>query len=143
MPWRGLKAGLANRDARSRSPAVDSQLPRHSDQLPRIRGSSENLPSPLSHEVQLAQDGNEEGEQDSAALDSPNGEHELKLRPARTHGTPRHHRFSLLRFRHASDPQLSTSYAASEPPPVPSIPRKFVHALNGPRLTYFALQLPR
>lgn len=33
-------------------------------------------------------------------------------------------RFSMLRFRHASDPQLSTSYSqsASDVPPVPQIP---------------------
>ena len=41
--------------------------------------------------------------------------------------TPRNHRFSLLRSRHASDPQLSKSYAAAAPtltPPLPSAPGK-------------------
>ncbi|KAM5469197.1 hypothetical protein MauCBS54593_004550 [Microsporum audouinii] len=34
-------------------------------------------------------------------------------------------RFSLMKFRHASDPQLSSSYQNSEPPPVPKlVPRR-------------------
>lgn len=40
----------------------------------------------------------------------------------------RRNRFSMLRFRHASDPQLSSSYAQADPdaPPVPPLPpRKF------------------
>lgn len=40
----------------------------------------------------------------------------------------RRSRFNMLRFRHASDPQLSSSYAQADPdaPPVPPLPpRKF------------------
>lgn len=38
----------------------------------------------------------------------------------------RHKRFSFMRLRHASDPQLSKSYAKAgeETPPVPSLPRE-------------------
>jgi hypothetical protein len=37
----------------------------------------------------------------------------------------RRNRFSFMRLRHASDPQLSKSYAkGEETPPVPSLPRK-------------------
>lgn len=38
----------------------------------------------------------------------------------------RHKRFSFMRLRHASDPQLSKSYvrAGQDTPPVPSLPRK-------------------
>lgn len=41
-------------------------------------------------------------------------------------GSLRRSRFSFMKLRHASDPQLSKSYAKAEPkpPPVPAIPRK-------------------
>lgn len=40
----------------------------------------------------------------------------------------RRNRFSFMRLRHASDPQLSRSYAkAEETPPIPSLPRKCTH----------------
>lgn len=35
---------------------------------------------------------------------------------------PKTRRFSLMKFRHASDPQISKSYAAAEVPPVPPMP---------------------
>jgi hypothetical protein len=44
-------------------------------------------------------------------------------------GTPgqsnKNGRFSLMKFRHASDPQLSKSYAAASASPPPSLPSKF------------------
>lgn len=47
-------------------------------------------------------------------------------------GSLRRSRFSFMKLRHASDPQLSKSYAKAEPkpPPVPAIPpRKFAFSL--------------
>lgn len=47
-----------------------------------------------------------------------------------TSAAMKRNRFSMLRFRHASDPQLSTSYSQSEKdvPPVPQVPpRRFLH----------------
>jgi hypothetical protein len=47
----------------------------------------------------------------------------------------RRNRFSFMRLRHASDPQLSKSYAKAAPdaPPVPSLPRKcMIHNWRSP-----------
>ncbi|KAF3480423.1 uncharacterized protein GIQ15_05770 [Arthroderma uncinatum] len=41
--------------------------------------------------------------------------------PAVTRLATKRNRFSLMKFRHASDPQLSSSYQNSEPPPVPKL----------------------
>lgn len=48
-----------------------------------------------------------------------------RLRNGNAATIPKSHRFSLLRFRHASDPQLSRSYSTSAtsltpPPPLPT-----------------------
>ena len=68
--------------------------------------------------------GTGESRQESPAPDNSNDEQDLKLRPTKSQQAPKSHRFSLLRFRHASDPELSASYTADEIPPVPAIPRK-------------------
>ena len=50
-----------------------------------------------------------------------------RLRNGNAATIPRSHRFSLLKFRHASDPQLSRSYVATAPgstPPVPVLSSK-------------------
>jgi hypothetical protein len=50
-----------------------------------------------------------------------------QLRPTDAAKITKNHRFSLLKFRHASDPQLSRSYTSSAPiltPPLPKPPSK-------------------
>lgn len=54
-----------------------------------------------------------------------------------TSASMKRNRFSMLRFRHASDPQLSVTYSQSEKdvPPMPQVPpRKFLSSFQSLRL---------
>ena len=71
-------------------------------------------------------------EEDQPSADSPFASGEW-LEPQETNESPaqagrpvqpsRNSRFSLMRFRHASDPQLSTTFAAGNTSPLPDLPR--------------------
>lgn len=119
---------------------------RHSEQLPRPSLSASNLvprhseSAPRSPRL-TGPDGDDEdddddanGENGASRLAVP-GEHTDNNIPSPGAGDPptsgetlggslRRNRFSFMRLRHASDPQLSKSYAKAEqkPPPVPAIP---------------------
>lgn len=76
--------------------------------------SNTTIPSPLNQEL-------------DASSPSPSLNEEqiqgVQLRPTRSaKQTPRSHRFSLMKFRHASDPNLSASYSDAEAPPIPNVP---------------------
>jgi hypothetical protein len=54
-------------------------------------------------------------------------------------GTPvqptKNSHFSLMKFRHASDPQLSATFAAGNPSPLPSMPSKHTMLWSNPNLS--------
>lgn len=121
MPWKGLRPRTAGgRKSRRHSflekrdfssldgePASDS-----AEQIARQINTTENRP--ITHRsLGLASadpaPGQETPDTDNASNDIPQ-----RLRREDASTVPRSHRFSLLRFRHASDPQLSRSYATSE-----------------------------
>ncbi|KAL2872588.1 Arf family guanine nucleotide exchange factor SYT1 [Aspergillus lucknowensis] len=135
MHWKGLRLG-AFHDNESKRQWTEPQLQaRHSEQLPRITQSTTNL-APRNSEASprsptaAGPDGElgESGVGNKNALPAVNAP--LKsiipnaLHSSRDNSNWRRNRFSLMRLRHASDPQLSKSYAKGETvaPPVPDIP---------------------
>ncbi|KAL4878998.1 hypothetical protein BJY04DRAFT_229512 [Aspergillus karnatakaensis] len=134
MHWKGLRLG-AFYDSESKRHLAEPQLQsRHSEQLARPTLSTSNL-APRNSEssprspTPTGLDDNVRDEPDGGANGtSSTGNTSLKARlPNTLHretSSWRGNKFSLLRLRHASDPQLSKTYAKGEPeiPPVPSIP---------------------
>ncbi|WEW57829.1 hypothetical protein PRK78_003296 [Emydomyces testavorans] len=118
MPWKGLRLGgvgqkSGSEKAQKWDPCAPSRL---SEQLPRAIYSSEQI-APRASESLVAPS-------NVPSMSFDNGERNITGSPGRiirAQNTKRN-RFSLLRFRHASDPQLSASYQDAERPPVPSIP---------------------
>lgn len=125
MTWKGLGIGTASdgNDSAKRSSAIYSESPlRHSEHVPRPT-PSEGQPNPprLSESVARSHGG---GTSNGASSSSPEGP-PISQR--------KQNRFSLMKFRHASDPQLSKTYTESKPPPVPPVPpRKLKSTLNPP-----------
>ncbi|KAH8696047.1 putative guanyl-nucleotide exchange factor [Talaromyces proteolyticus] len=107
---------------------------RHSEHVPRPAASptpvdrrlSDSGPRPPMDESQP--DGVHTLGPESHKNESLNGHHHLDESGAVNHAqsgsSAKRNRFSMLRFRHASDPQLSATYSQSETsiPPVPSMP---------------------
>lgn len=131
MHWKGLR--LVADSSKRQSPSDPQPHGRRSEHLPR--------PSPPETEPRLSDSTargtgipQEDGAVDAGStLELPetgDGDHEEQPGAAGpSQGTApsmRRHRFSFMRFRHASDPQLSKSYAQAEQdtPPVPSLPRE-------------------
>lgn len=129
MPWKGLKLGGGQKGGAERSQKANSAaVPRLSEQGSRAIHSSGHLSPRVRESLALP------NKLPSASLD--HGERTLTGSPeriVRAQNTKRN-RFSLLRFRHASDSQLSVSYQEGEPPPVPPIPenaqREYLLALQ-------------
>lgn len=104
-------------------PSPPETEPRYSEALPRSPGldiPSEEARDPARGDDALAETGPSQG---VARTDFAGPSTGLSA------DTPslRRNRFSFMRLRHASDPQLSKSYAkaAQDTPPVPSLPRKW------------------
>jgi hypothetical protein len=124
MHWKGLR--LVADGSSKRQSTIEGQS-RRSEHLPR--------PVPPATEPRLS-----ESIPRSPALDTPgpqsqglkapeeNGVAQSDFAGPSSGDTPslRRNRFSFMRLRHASDPQLSKSYtkAGQDTPPVPSLPRK-------------------
>lgn len=125
MHWKGLRF------------VADGSSKRHSTLEPQAR-RSEHLPRPLlSTEPRYSESTGrlQEPGETSAVADGPGPAVESDHGIARADfagrstdtSSLRRNRFSFMRLRHASDPQLSQSYAKAtqaETPPVPSLPRK-------------------
>jgi hypothetical protein len=125
MPRTGGQGDKSSEDAVGRNLRRHSAVnPRysspHSENVPRLSPSMDHLPSsrttgsagpsPLAREFELS----------PPATAARNDTNIAYLASSTTQEPPiRHNRFSLLKFRHASDPQLSTTYAQTAPPPVP------------------------
>lgn len=141
MHWKGLRL-VADGSAKRQS-TIEAQPPiRRSEHLPRPHApvdnprysestprSAANLPvgfvdatteNGAAQRLQVPTEGSS-GPDDAAAphavMGSPPNDETPSLR---------RNRFSFMRLRHASDPQLSKSYAKAEgTPPMPSLPRKY------------------
>jgi hypothetical protein len=118
MPWKGLKyvsAGPGNNDLiRDETPPAVVDPPRRSEHVPRQFTLSFPRLSESTANVSRTTDPKDSDDL-SHISNTPDdrGGHE----PAKKRS-----RFNLMRFRHASDPQLSASYKQAEEPPVPAIP---------------------
>ncbi|KAL9070022.1 MAG: hypothetical protein Q9157_005973 [Trypethelium eluteriae] len=117
MPLMGLRYNRSEKDLHRRSTHDPSHLVRRSEQVSRS-GTPVDYLSP-----QLAIDSH------GNAVSAPPSSHGMLQEPPPSPpiqpATPNTRRFSMLKFRHASDSQLSTrakEQAAPEVPPVPSIP---------------------
>ena len=149
MPWSRLRVSRPSDTALRRHSTLDpahihnagSQEMRNShdgamDSLNRVRSAS---PSPLRNSIDPA----------GAATDASFGERPPRP-PSPPLPNPRQQRFSILRFRHASDSQLSRTakeqaQAAISPPPMPngkhaSLICMFFHHLRHSRLKIKATQ---
>jgi hypothetical protein len=129
MPWKGLRfGGTDGVDFGTRSETNLGPPTRHSEHVPRRVPSLEQLPPRLSESIvhsPLA--GDSHGMDPSTPVGDTAGrksDHTVR------HQNARRNRFSLMRFRHASDPQLSVTFNRAEPPPVPSLPPRKSLSLN-------------
>ncbi|KAL5003388.1 hypothetical protein BDV10DRAFT_45016 [Aspergillus recurvatus] len=132
MHWKGLRLG-ALYDSESRRNSAEPQS-RHSEQLARSTLSATNLPPRISESSARSpnftgpDDDKGEWEDKNGTLAAGNTSLKSKvpnaLYASRDALNRSGNRFSLMRLRHASDPQLSKSYAKAEAevPPVPNIP---------------------
>ncbi|QVM07609.1 hypothetical protein D8B26_002307 [Coccidioides posadasii str. Silveira] len=114
MPWKGLKmSGVGQKDGSQKPQRTD---PGRLDHASRMAHSRDKIGSRGSESLTFAQ------KVPSTSFDN-GGRDSTRLadRLLRAQNTKRN-RFSLLRFRHASDPQLSASYQEAEAPPIPPIP---------------------
>ncbi|PWY70497.1 hypothetical protein BO70DRAFT_139342 [Aspergillus heteromorphus CBS 117.55] len=143
MHWK-LRIGTSDSEAKRRSMLLEPHpQSRHSEQIPRPNLSTTALPPRHSESAPRSPSlaGPEEGEHTDYVADDNNHNRLTQSRSraddsstrsrypgnALTPGSGpnwRMNRFSFMRLRHASDPQLSKSYAkaAKDIPPVPSLP---------------------
>jgi hypothetical protein len=122
MPLRALRPGRSEHDLKRRSTLDPANFFKRGDKDSRFHKSSENLGA---DRVAASEDGGRPPSSDyarpslSAGYDGPPS-------PPVQEATPNTRRFSLMRFRHASDSQLSVKAkehaARSDAPPVPAVP---------------------
>ncbi|KAK2746101.1 hypothetical protein FQN57_003441 [Myotisia sp. PD_48] len=127
MPWKLLRSsGATNNESDGTTVVYPEKPARRSEHTPRpTHPAALSLPR-LSESVARSTTSPEIIGASSQHL-SNDGNNNTKsgyLDPMLSQQNKKRHRFSLLKFRHASDPQLSTSYQQSqvEPPPVPALP---------------------
>ncbi|KAK7516733.1 protein transport protein sec73 [Phyllosticta citriasiana] len=124
MPLRGLRPGKSEKDLKRRSTLDPASLLKRSDPASHTH-SAENLPS--SDRGIKSSDGIRPALQPRPSL--PEGEVHRPISPPVQDHNPMTRRFSMLRSRHASDPQLrqkakdhKAAAQATDVPPVPPVP---------------------
>lgn len=132
MHWKGLRL-VADGNSKRQSTIEPHAQGRRSEHLPR--------PNPPVTEPRLSEssagglgpsphDGSDEARLEMLDEFPVHGVAQSDFAGPASGDTPslRRNRFSFMRLRHASDPQLSKSYAQAqqETPPVPSLPRKWI-----------------
>lgn len=143
MHWRGLRLGAVDGNESKRRSAIEPDAhARLSEHVPRPRPATGEPPSRRSESatrspVGMGSNGLRPTTPDERSRDVPPGTAETGKADTPTSPVSRQvslrNRFSMMRFRYASDPQLSTSYAQAdeEAPPVPPMPpRKFDQVLQ-------------
>lgn len=134
MHWKGLRL-VADGSSKRRSIIEPHTQARHSEQLPRPPPPtseprySETIPR--SQGLSNVPEGTDDGPGPAVDASTDGGpEHGIARTdfagPSTDTHSVRRNRFSFMRLRHASDPQLSKSYAQAEAPPMPSLPRKLL-----------------
>jgi len=128
MPLRSLRPNRSERDLKRRSTLDPAGLFKRADKDARFFQSSDNL-GPT--RIAASEDGFRPPSSDVARPSTGHHGHPPPSPPVQQH-TPNTRRFSLMRFRHASDSQLSTKAkeqaaadaddADDDTPPVPAVP---------------------
>ena len=124
MPMRSLRPNRSERDLKRRSTLDPAGLFRRGDKDTRFNKSSENLdPSRFA----ASEDGWRPASSDMARPSTGHDDDDSPPSPPVQDHTPNTKRFSLMRFRHASDSQLSTrakehATRDEDAPPVPAVP---------------------
>ena len=123
MPLKGLRPNRSERDLKRRSTLDPAGFFTRGDKSSRFHKSAEHL---AADRVAVSEDGFRPTSSDvgsrpswTASNDDPPPSPPVQME------TPNTRRFSLMRFRHASDSQLSTKakeQATEEAPPVPAVP---------------------
>ena len=146
MHWKGLRL-VADGSSKRQSTIEPQTQARRSEHLPRPSPPeteprySETLPRSPGLDMPVDIHDTTRGDDAPAASGPDHGVARTDLAGSSSSGlsadTPslRRNRFSFMRLRHASDPQLSKSYAkaARDTPPVPSLPRKcMLHNWHSP-----------
>lgn len=128
MPLRALRPNRSDRDLKRRSTLDPAGLFKRADRDARLNASTENLDR---DRIAVSEDGGRPTSSDvarpSMTSSHYDGEQDPPSPPVQQ-ATPNTRRFSLMRFRHASDSQLSVKakeQAARDEnaPPVPAVPR--------------------
>ncbi|PGH13084.1 hypothetical protein AJ80_06456 [Polytolypa hystricis UAMH7299] len=136
MPWKGWKhseSGGNNAPGRN-TPNAEAPT-RHSEHVPRSLHPEDYSVSRLSESTtDLPLAGDSQAAAQTHAGDNPN-ETGRNSDHTSNQQTARRKRFSMMRFRHASDPQLSASFNQSKPPPVPAVPPPPTIITTAPTLT--------
>ena len=132
MPWKGLRSNTAGgRTSRRHSVIGNRDLPvpngdAEGHSVESIAGPVDTTPEKEATSHQSSDKPSPDAPPPAAETnrvgDEDEGLHE-QLRHGDTAQIPKNHRFSLLKFRHASDPQLSRSYASSAPSLTPPLPK--------------------
>lgn len=134
MHWKGLRLG-ADGSSKRRSIIEPHTQARHSEHFPRPPPpTSEPRYSETisrSHGLSDVPEGTDDGSGPAMDASTDRGrEHGIARTdfagPSTDTHSVRRNRFSFMRLRHASDPQLSKSYTQAEAPPMPSLPRKLL-----------------
>lgn len=125
MHWKGLRFVA---DGSSKRHSTFEPQGRRSEHLPRPSLSTESRYSESTSRLQEPDEALAVADGPGPAVESDHGIARTDF-AGRSTDTPslRRNRFSFMRLRHASDPQLSKSYAKAaqaDTPPVPSLPRK-------------------
>ncbi|KAF2026913.1 hypothetical protein EK21DRAFT_73126 [Setomelanomma holmii] len=122
MPLRALRPGRSERDLKRRSTLDPAGLFTRGDRDTRFQQSSKDVGA---GRFAVSEDGGRPPSSDMARP-SPSVGYDGPPSPPIQEATPNTRRFSLMRFRHASDSQLSVRAkehaARSEAPPVPAVP---------------------
>ncbi|KAF2107160.1 protein transport protein sec73 [Lophiotrema nucula] len=121
MPLKGLRPNRSERDLKRRSTLDPAGLFKRGDKHLQVNKSAEHL---AAERGAVSQDGGRPASSDVRPSEESTVERPPSP-PVQEH-TPNTRRFSMMRFRHASDSQLSTKAkeqaAAEEAPPVPAMP---------------------
>ncbi|KAF2736277.1 hypothetical protein EJ04DRAFT_490331 [Polyplosphaeria fusca] len=118
MPLRGLRPNRSERDLKRRSTLDPAGLFKRGD-----KNKSTDLLTPTRGAV--SQDGGRPDSSDAPRPSFAESNADVPPSPPIQEHTPNTRRFSMMRFRHASDSQLSTrakEQAADDAPPVPAVP---------------------
>ncbi|KAF2819301.1 hypothetical protein CC86DRAFT_460452 [Ophiobolus disseminans] len=117
MPLKALRPNRSERDLKRRSTLDPANFFKRGDKDTRLNASSENLGA---GRIAVSEDGGRPTSSDVPRASLSAG-HDGPPSPPIQEATPNTRRFSLMRFRHASDGQLR-EHARSEAPPVPAVP---------------------